>query len=457
MAKMFVYCQVVIGKRFVDMFENFKLEVFVGSLVNAFVLITVMKNLLTVKHISRNRFILSVLGLGIYIFLSYVITNSFIRMIILFLIIILSGYFCFKNCGVNLQKIIIYSFLEFTILLLSEMLGFIFIGLVGQTVNSHNLDNFLGKIMINMIVIFVFTLIMYIYILIRKRFKNNLNLPIFKNKFLLIYTLLSVFLFCIIFYISFRAENRMLIFVVNFVAIVVYSIIVFQLFAEKDKANKIQIEYDILSENLSEYENLLDMQRVSNHENKNQLLVIKGMADKNEKNISDYISSIIDTQYADNDLLIMKTNRIPSGGLRGLVYYKMLTMKDKKISVELDVDRSLRSVDFSNIPVKTNQELCKIVGVFLDNAIQEVEKLKVKKIDIVLNYSEDEVTIKISNNYDGTIDIDKISDKGYTTKGKGHGYGLSLVKQIVDENNHFTHKTEVNGKLFSQIIKLNLK
>ena len=226
---------------------------------------------------------------------------------------------------------------------------------------------------------------------------------------------------------------------------------------ECNQKNKIQVEYNMLSENLSEYENLLDMQRVSNHENKNQLLVIKGMADKNEKNISDYISSIVDTQYADNDLLIMKTNRIPSGGLRGLVYYKMLTMKDKKISVELEVDRNLRDIDFSNIPIKTNQELCKIVGVFLDNAIQAVEKLKVKKINIVLNYNDDAVTIKISNNYEGIIDIDKISDKGYTTKGKGHGYGLSLVKKIVDENNHFIHETEVNGKLFSQVIKLNMK
>lgn len=439
------------------MIENFKFEVFIGSLINAFVVITVMKSLLTIRTVNKYRFLISIFVLGVYIFLSYVITNSFIRMIGSFLMFILSSYFCFKNCKVQLQKIIIYSFLEFTLALLSELLGFIGIGLIGKTVNSDNLGNFLGKLMINMIVIFIFTLLMYIYILVRKRFKNNFNEPIFKNKFLLLYTLLSVSLFCIIFYISFRAENRMLIFAVNFIAISIYSIIVFQLFAEKDKINKIQIEYDMLSENLSEYENLLDMQRVSNHENKNQLLVIKGMVDKKENNISDYISSIIDTQYADNDLLIMKTNRIPSGGLRGLVYYKMLTMKDKKIEVELDVDRSLRSVEFSNLPVKTNQELCKIVGVFLDNAIQALEKLKVKKIDILLNYADDEVIIKISNNYDGVINLDKISDKGYTTKGKGHGYGLSLVKQIVDGNNRFAHDTEVNGKLFSQIIKLNLK
>ena len=267
---------------------------------------------------------------------------------------------------------------------------------------------------------------------------------------------LSVLLFSVLFYFCYFNINRILMLVIVFITVIIYTVIVFGIIKEYEKNLKIQSEYDILLKNLNEYENLLDLQRVTNHENKNQLLVIKGMIDKGESNTSEYINSIIDTQYKDNDAIIYKTNRIPSGGLRGLIYYKILTMKEKKINSNLDVDRSLNELDFDNIPVKTNQELCKIVGVFLDNAIQAVSELKKKEIDIYLKYENDELYIKVSNNYSGVIELDKIDNSGYTTKGKGHGYGLSLVKGIIRENDCFKNDREIHGKMFSQIIRLKI-
>ena len=277
-----------------------------------------------------------------------------------------------------------------------------------------------------------------------------------KNHYILVMIILSVLLFSISVYICLFDYDVGIILSTLFIMITVYTIIVIGTINEFYQKNKIQSEYDILLKNLNEYENLLDLQRVTNHENKNQLLVIKGMVDKGESNTSEYINSIIDTQYKDNDAIIYKTNRIPSGGLRGLIYYKILTMKEKKINSNLDVDRSLNELDFDNIPIKTNQELCKIVGVFLDNAIQAVSELKKKVIDIYLKYENDELYIKVSNNYSGIIELDKIDNSGYTTKGKGHGYGLSLVKGIIRENACFKNDREIHGKMFSQIIRLKI-
>ena len=132
-------------------------------------------------------------------------------------------------------------------------------------------------------------------------------------------------------------------------------------------------------------------------------------------------------------------------------------MKENKIESNLDVDRSLSEMDFNYISMKTNQELCKIVGVFLDNAIQAVNDLKKKKIDIYLKYENDELYIKVSNNYKGVIQLDKIDNNGYTTKGKGHGYGLSLVKSIIRSNGNFINDREIRSKMFSQIIRLKVK
>ena len=307
----------------------------------------------------------------------------------------------------------------------------------------------------------IIIILLFIAIFSNKRIQNicknlsNLNIKN-ESKYMTGIVLLSVLLFSIMVYFCYFNTDRILMLIVVLISVIIYTIIVFGIIKEYEINVKIQSEYDILLKNLNEYENLLDLQRVTNHENKNQLLVIKGMVDKGESNTSEYINSIIDTQYKDNDAIIYKTNRIPSGGLRGLIYYKILTMREKKITSNLDVDRSLNELDFDNIPVKTNQELCKIVGVFLDNAIQAVSELKKKEIDIYLKYENDELYIKVSNNYSGIIELDKIDNSGYTTKGKGHGYGLSLVKGIIRENACFKNDREIHGKMFSQIIKLKI-
>ena len=53
------------------------------------------------------------------------------------------------------------------------------------------------------------------------------------------------------------------------------------------------------------------------------------------------------------------------------------------------------------------------------------------------------IMVKFSNNYIGNIDTNKIFDNGYTTKGRGHGYGLSLVRDIVKNNTILENKTEI--------------
>ena len=71
--------------------------------------------------------------------------------------------------------------------------------------------------------------------------------------------------------------------------IILYSIIMFIFLFEKNK-NIIYIkENKILIDNLNEYEKMLDYQRVNNHENKNQLLVIKSMIEKKDKKLLELV------------------------------------------------------------------------------------------------------------------------------------------------------------------------
>lgn len=367
------------------MMEYFNFPIGLSTYLDVYVKLYVILNLLGLRNIIRNKKLyIATAIVGTISFILYIVTDNFIRIIIFFISNVLATFYITKNSKFSKSKIIILTFSCWISLVLIDIFVFILASIVFRNDIEANKNIMFKNVLANFIVIFIFAFI-FLNKYVHKFCINISDLKFNKRtKYMVGIIALSVLLFSVLFYFCYFNINRILMLVIVFITVIIYTVIVFGIIKEYEKNLKIQSEYDILLKNLNEYENLLDLQRVTNHENKNQLLVIKGMIDKGESNTSEYINSIIDTQYKDNDAIIYKTNRIPSGGLRGLIYYKILTMKEKKINSNLDVDRSLNELDFDNIPVKTNQELCKIVGVFLDNAIQAVSELKKKEIDIYI-------------------------------------------------------------------------
>ena len=103
------------------------------------------------------------------------------------------------------------------------------------------------------------------------------------------------------------------------------------------------------------------------------------------------------------------------------------------------------------------KDLSYIVGVYLDNAIEECEKDKSSSIMIEIYAIDDEIFIIISNNINGLIDLNTIGKKGYTTKGKNHGNGLYLVNKIINNSNNISVETKIINNIFVQEIKIDTK
>lgn len=251
-------------------------------------------------------------------------------------------------------------------------------------------------------------------------------------------------------------DNNISMIIINTLFAIVYSGIMYSLISEKSENIKFKIQNQMLLDNLNEYEKMLDYQRVSNHENKNQLLVIKGLISKTNKKAIQYIDEVINDSKEDNETLFSKAKRIPTGGLQGLIYQKMLYMQNNNINVQLDVSKSLKKLDFSNISTKTNYDICRMAGIIIDNAIDETVKLENKEIAISLYKDDNLFIIEVSNYFKDLPDLTKINNKGYTTKGKNHGYGLSLLKKIEEENKDIINETKITKDIFSQLIKIQM-
>ena len=246
-------------------------------------------------------------------------------------------------------------------------------------------------------------------------------------------------------------------FLFNTLMIVICMIVIVHSFRTQNNYNKVSDQYNVAKNSLKDYEDMMTKYRVANHENKNLLLTVRAMTINKEKNIPEYIDSIIENKFEDDEKLLFKMSVIPTGGLRATIYSEILKIKENKIDYNLNIDTKISTIDLIELDTNTIIDMCKIMGVFIDNSIEAVKKMKKKTINIDMYILDNKLCIKVSNNYSGYVDVSKISSEGYTTKGKGHGYGLPLVKKIIANNDHFENEVEVNKNIFSQVLKIRYK
>ena len=131
----------------------------------------------------------------------------------------------------------------------------------------------------------------------------------------------------------------------------------------------------------------------------------------------------------------------------------MQEAEKKGINVALSISKRIKNSTIFNLETKKQREFAKILGVFLDNAIEASYESMEKKIGIeehITNITEFKMII--SNTFNNKIDSEKIGKERFSTKGKNRGHGLLLVDHIMKNNNRFEIKTEIQGNIYSQII-----
>lgn len=224
-------------------------------------------------------------------------------------------------------------------------------------------------------------------------------------------------------------------------------------FNAKNKQTKVKQEYDSLQKYMKLYEDLINEKSKQQHENRNQLIIIKSMLTSKNSKASKYIDQILNIEDdTKNYNYLNKLNHIPEG-LKGLFFYKIEEMKKLGIDVYLDVPNKF---DKNSVKIceKNLSNLSRIIGVYLDNA-KEAAMIADKKYVVIQIMLEKYIEFTISNTYKEVTNIDKIDKIGFTTKGKGHGYGLPLVKDILSKNANYKQTREFSGQFYVQKLIIN--
>jgi len=336
---------------------------------------------------------------------------------------------------------------------------------IGQIATNLSLANIIKHINYNMYISFSmnigFSIILLLLCNIQPVLKvyliidNLLYQRRFQKNYLLI---IPIFLF-IIFSIGviYYSNNLMTTVSIYFFLLLLTVYVIISNFKISNEYERTKEKYTNTSKSLIEYEEMIDKYRINNHENKNQLQMIRNMIKQKDKFVENYIDNLLDTVYMKNEQLMMDVSIIPAGGLRAAIYSKLIAMDNNNIKHLLTIDHKLRNVDFFESNPKLTLKLCNLLSIFIDNAIDEVKLLDEKFINIDI-YLDDinTVAFEIINKYISEFDINKIYEKQYTTKDKGHGYGLTLAKEIVSSDQRIVNKTLVEGDLFTQILLVDI-
>ena len=396
----------------------------------------------------------TLISLMIIALINYFNVNPYIRISIITFALMIFFRFLFKE---SLQKCIITPIFSQMLVMVSEMFFVVVVCIIFNFDNQDIINTQFGKLFSNVLIsilamlsinIPIFKKIYYFILKITDKIKKN-QLIIISFALIIISNLLVGILY-------YKIEFRYLL-VLNTLLTLFCLFIVMYSFKTKNNYIKVYDKYNTTLNSLKEYEDILDRYRVSNHENKKQLLTIRNMVPKTSKKVINYIDAVVENKLKDNDKVMLETAKIPAGGLRGLIYSKVLVMKALNINYELEISNEVRTFNLiDNIDDSTKLDICKIMGVYLDNAIQAVENLKERYINIEMYLENKDLIISVSNNYDTIIDIDKIEEKGYTSKGKGHGYGLTLAKEIIDNNKKLSNQKKMSKETFTQMLKIKM-
>lgn len=190
--------------------------------------------------------------------------------------------------------------------------------------------------------------------------------------------------------------------------------------------------------------------RKHKHDFNNILLALRGFIDNNDiEGIKKYFyNSILEEQKNMNNsnTIYLQLQNISDLALKGLLTTKI----NNALSLNLDISLSIiNSID--HIPVDTI-DLCKIIGILMDNAIEASKESDEKVLSIAMMKDEDVINFIIGNTFRDRPDMQKIYEEGFSTKGENRGLGLNILKKIICDkyNNIIQLKTDIDGKFFIQ-------
>lgn len=251
-----------------------------------------------------------------------------------------------------------------------------------------------------------------------------------------------------------KAESQTANYFTNICIMLIFFVLAYLFIKSKNNYNKLNVEYENLFTYVQNFEDWIEKEQLNRHEYKNQLAVLRCLT--SEKKVKDKIDDILEDNINIEGEVVHQLKSLPKGGIKGLMYYKAAIAQKNKIDLTVDISLELHSL-LSKLPEKDVKVLCRLIGIYFDNAIEAARETRKKKVLVEVYEIKDHVTFVFSNTFKKPKNFDDRNKKGVSSKGKGHGNGLYFASKLISENPWLSQRQDIVDRYYIQEITITKK
>ncbi|MDR0918846.1 MAG: GHKL domain-containing protein [Oscillospiraceae bacterium] len=323
----------------------------------------------------------------------------------------------------------IYAFMFVADILSSTVMGYINISPLEKGNDKHTF------------VLIVTSLLLYLESILAQNFKNiRQNTPVSKMFWLSSFVIPMASVFISIMILNFSNANQIT--TVSFVVLIfLINILTFYLHDSLSAAYTDKLNSTLLEQEREYYYNQCELMRESTEDLKSF-----------KHDVKNHFSSVIDFIRCDksNEAIEYLTKLIGevtfnatysdtgNTAIDSIINYKLRNAAEQKIELQID----------TSVPAKLNIEVTDVItilGNLLDNAINAVLKIEVRKINLKIEFDKGRLFINIENTFNGEIKRDSIGEIISSNIGDEHGYGLKNIQKSVDKYNGYMEITPTDS------------
>lgn len=240
--------------------------------------------------------------------------------------------------------------------------------------------------------------------------------------------------------------------ILNFLLLVSFLILSIYSFTRMIKLTNTRRDLQNAEEYNKSLEILYDKVKGFKHDFDNIVSSLDGYIENNDMNgLKKYFNEFKKDCKITNNLAIINPRIINNPGIYSLLNNKYFKATNSGVSFDIEFFLNLNSLAINMY------QFSRILGILIDNAIEEAEKCTEKNvlISFIRENRNNRSVITVKNTYSNKdVNIEKIFEKGLSGKENHSGIGLWEVKKYITKNKNLDLYTTKNDKHFIQELSI---
>lgn len=300
-----------------------------------------------------------------------------------------------------------------------------------------------------------------VYLLVKLMDKYRLDNVLKKITAIIGFVTLTVYYACI--YLGVYLGNSFELIQLNLIFFVIYLIMTIMgiyFYSESLKKNyemkQKETEYQSLERYTEEIEQHYTEMRKFRHDYQNVLSSLDSFIEENDYDgLKTYYSNHIKKSMIStvaNNFKLENLGNLKVKEVKSIIATKLIYAQELGINAAFEGKELIEKIAMDPII------LVRIIGIILDNAIEELQVLKTGKLVVAIFKESTSVHFIIQNSCRKDIPkVYQLKEEGFSTKGNKRGLGLSNVEDLLRNCPNIIHETVIEGEKFTQVIIIDNK